>query len=195
MDLFLDSFLDPLNHAHPIIEQGSLSLVAWTKHIKRSFKEGFRSPVGRVEQGNKCSLPVRIVTLSCWYCEWEVDPISCSIQPFLADLYEEGLLREGGDWMVLIDLKDAYLSVTIWEGHCKYLRFPWQLVRVSVPSLQPKQCPSCLHQATKACPYKTLSSGYEVNNILGQYVGDGQEQGETGESFSSDKLFWSCWVL
>ena len=35
------------------------------------------------------------------------------------------LLREG-DWMASIDLKDAYLSVTIWEGHRKYLRFPWK---------------------------------------------------------------------
>lgn len=27
--------------------------------------------------------------------------------------------------MASIDLKDAYLSVTIWEGHQKYLRFVW----------------------------------------------------------------------
>ena len=32
------------------------------------------------------------------------------------------LLREG-DWMASIDLKDAYLSVMIWEDHRKYLRF------------------------------------------------------------------------
>lgn len=35
------------------------------------------------------------------------------------------LLRQG-DWMVSIDLKDAYLSVAVWEGHRKYLRFMWQ---------------------------------------------------------------------
>jgi len=35
------------------------------------------------------------------------------------------LLREG-DWLASIDLKDAYLSVQIWEGHRKYLRFLWQ---------------------------------------------------------------------
>ena len=35
------------------------------------------------------------------------------------------LLREG-NWMATIYLKDAYLSVTIWEDHQKYLRFPWQ---------------------------------------------------------------------
>ena len=29
------------------------------------------------------------------------------------------------DWMASIDLKDTYLSVTIWEGHHNYLRFSW----------------------------------------------------------------------
>lgn len=35
------------------------------------------------------------------------------------------LLRQQ-DWMVSIDLKDAYLSVAIWEVHQRYLRFMWQ---------------------------------------------------------------------
>ena len=35
------------------------------------------------------------------------------------------LLREG-DWMASIYLKDAYLSVMIWEEHWKYLRFLWE---------------------------------------------------------------------
>ena len=34
------------------------------------------------------------------------------------------LLREG-DWIASIDLKDVYLSVTVWEEHRKYLRFSW----------------------------------------------------------------------
>jgi len=29
------------------------------------------------------------------------------------------------DWMASIDLKDAYLLVTIWEGHWQYLHFVW----------------------------------------------------------------------
>ena len=29
-------------------------------------------------------------------------------------------------WMASIDLKDAYLSVKIWEDHQKYLQFQWQ---------------------------------------------------------------------
>lgn len=35
------------------------------------------------------------------------------------------LLRQD-DWMVLVDLKDAYLSVAIWEDYRKFLRFQWQ---------------------------------------------------------------------
>lgn len=35
-------------------------------------------------------------------------------------------LLENDDWMASIDLKDAYLSVAIWEEHRKYLRFPWR---------------------------------------------------------------------
>lgn len=35
------------------------------------------------------------------------------------------LLRQG-DYLVKIDLKDAYLSVPIWKGHQKYLRFLWK---------------------------------------------------------------------
>ena len=34
-------------------------------------------------------------------------------------------LLKPGDWMASIDLKDAYLSVAIWEEHRKYLRFIW----------------------------------------------------------------------
>ena len=35
------------------------------------------------------------------------------------------LLREG-DWMASTDLRDAYLSVAIWEEHRKDLRFLWE---------------------------------------------------------------------
>ena len=35
------------------------------------------------------------------------------------------LLRKG-DYMIKIDLKDAYLTVPIWQNHQKYLRFIWR---------------------------------------------------------------------
>ena len=34
-------------------------------------------------------------------------------------------LLQLGDWMVRLDLKDAYFAVPIWSGHRKYLRFKW----------------------------------------------------------------------
>ena len=34
-------------------------------------------------------------------------------------------LLKQGDWLVKIDLKDAYLTVPIWKDHQKYLRFLW----------------------------------------------------------------------
>ena len=37
----------------------------------------------------------------------------------------KGLLKKG-DYMVKIDLKDAYLTVPIWQNHQKYLRFLWR---------------------------------------------------------------------
>ena len=35
-------------------------------------------------------------------------------------------LIEQGDWLLKLDLKDAYLTVSIDQGHRKYLRFRWQ---------------------------------------------------------------------
>jgi hypothetical protein len=35
------------------------------------------------------------------------------------------LLRKG-DFMVKIDLKDAYFTVQVWQGHQKFLRFYWK---------------------------------------------------------------------
>ena len=35
-------------------------------------------------------------------------------------------LVEGDDWMVKLDMKDAYLSVPIYPPHRRFLRFQWQ---------------------------------------------------------------------
>ena len=37
----------------------------------------------------------------------------------------KGLLMPG-DWLVKLDLKDAYLSVLIYVSHQKFLRFHWE---------------------------------------------------------------------
>jgi hypothetical protein len=31
-----------------------------------------------------------------------------------------------GDWLAKLDLKDAYLTVQVFEGHRKFLRFVWR---------------------------------------------------------------------
>jgi len=61
-----------------------------TALIRRSFREGFRTLAGWSRGRNTAGWS----HWSHWYSEPEVDPVSCSIQPFLdflADLYEEGL--------------------------------------------------------------------------------------------------------
>jgi hypothetical protein len=35
-------------------------------------------------------------------------------------------LLKRGDWMVKIDLKDAYLTVRILPSHCHFLQFEWK---------------------------------------------------------------------
>lgn len=37
----------------------------------------------------------------------------------LADILQEG------DWMVLLDLKNAYLTVPVYSPHCHFLQFRW----------------------------------------------------------------------
>ena len=37
----------------------------------------------------------------------------------------KNLLRKG-DFMVKIDLKDAYFTVPVWKNHQKFLRFVWK---------------------------------------------------------------------
>ena len=37
----------------------------------------------------------------------------------------KGLIQEG-DWLTKLDLKDAYLTLPVYQAHQKYLRFQWQ---------------------------------------------------------------------
>ena len=57
----------------------------------------------------------------------------------------KGLIKQG-DWLLKLDLKDAYLSVSIHPSHRKYLCFRWQMA-VSGPAFQSEQCPLDLHEA------------------------------------------------
>ena len=57
------------------------------------------------------------------------------------------LLREG-DYLVKIDLKDAYLTVPIWKGHQKYLRFLW---KDALSSLWTGHSSQGLHKIDETC--------------------------------------------
>ena len=63
-----------------------------------------------------------------------------------------------------------------------------QSVRVSVPSLWSEQCTTCLHQTTETCTCKASPPGYQTDNVLRRYVGDGTEQGGTRESLIPDNI-------
>jgi len=77
------------------------------------------------------------------------------------------LLREG-DWMASIDLKDAYLSVTIWQGHCKYLKFPRQGSLYEFQSLpfSLSSAPRVFTKLLKPILARLPSSRYEVKDDM-----------------------------
>ena len=50
------------------------------------------------------------------------------------------LLRKD-DYLVKIDLKDAYLTVPVWRDHQKYLRFLWRDSLLPLPPACQEFCP------------------------------------------------------
>jgi len=63
-----------------------------------------------------------------------------------------------------------------------------QSVRVPISSIWPEQRNTHIHQVIEAQPCKTSPSWNEIDNVFGQYVGDGAEQGRTREPPSSDNI-------
>ena len=58
------------------------------------------------------------------------------------------LLRQG-DWLVKVDLKDAYLTVPVHPDHQCYLRFSVEGVYLS--PIRAGMCPVGLHQGNESC--------------------------------------------
>lgn len=55
-------------------------------------------------------------------------PLNCFVQKCHFKMEGSGMIKDllqTGDWMSTLDLKDAYLSVSVTQEHRKYLRFIW----------------------------------------------------------------------
>ncbi len=50
-------------------------------------------------------------------------------------------LVQKDDWMVSIDLKDAYFMIPIWSEHMRFLRFEWEdkLMEFQVVPFEPQE--------------------------------------------------------
>ena len=79
------------------------------------------------------------------------------------------LLRRG-DWMVTIDLKDAYLSVPVDTEHRQYLRFIMgrRDLRIPMSPIRTEQCSEGFHQANEASDGATETSGSALSHLPGR---------------------------
>ena len=104
-------------------------------------------------------------------------PISC-----LRTLQDGGyshvkdLLRKG-DYLIKIDLKDAYLTVPVWKGHQKHLRF--ELVeghsaRVCLPCVWASHYSQGFHQTYEACSSHAETKGSAPNYLFRRHADHGR---------------------
>ena len=86
------------------------------------------------------------------------------------------LLRKG-DYLIKIDLKDAYLTVPVWKGHQKHLRF--ELVeghsaRVCLPSVWASHYSQGFHQTYEACSSHAETKGSAPNYLFRRHADHGR---------------------
>ena len=76
------------------------------------------------------------------------------------------LVRKG-DYMVTIDLKDAYFSIPIHQSHRKFLRFSWrnQLFEFAALPFWPYQCSKSIHESFETGHSKYATKGNSVSNL------------------------------
>ena len=103
----------------------------------------------------------------------------------------QDLIRKN-DWLVSIDLKDAYLSVPVCKDHRKFLRFVWKhvLLPIPVPTIRLEQCSKGLHKATEASDGPSQEAR---GDIPGRYATDGKVKtgtGATGAGGSDSPINW-----
>ena len=90
-----------------------------------------------------------------------------------------------GDYMMKIDLKDAYLAVPIVKHHRKFLRFHWQGNNYQFKTpVRAGYSSSYLYQAARTCGSRAQESGSSSGDLPGRYLSDGIISRGTEESIS-----------
>ena len=89
-------------------------------------------------------------------------------------------LLQSGDWMVKMDLKDAYLQVPINPCHQPLLSFQWKekVLYVHVPTLRPLCSTKGIHQTTKTSSRPPPPGGMPSDNIPGRSTDFTPAQGQ-----------------
>ncbi|CAG2247462.1 unnamed protein product [Mytilus edulis] len=81
-------------------------------------------------------------------------------------------LIQKSDWMIKIDLTDAYLTVPVLKQHQKYVQFQWQGKDLSISgtSLWNFSRPTSIHKINESPSKFSKTTGYTSSGLLGRYL-------------------------
>ena len=80
-----------------------------------------------------------------------------------------------GDWLVKLDLKDAYLSVLIHASHQKFLTFQWKKQGMAIPGppIWIEQCPLHSHQGHETSGSQNEAAGNQIDTLPRRHADHG----------------------
>ena len=114
-------------------------------------------------------------------------PLNHFVQKHHFKMEGAGMLRDllqRNDWLVSIDLKDAYLSIQIAEKDVQEVpTLPVERadIRGSVPPLRAQQCTQSFHKAPKTSNGPPETTRDTHNNLSGRLVSNGSIKGRDGQ--------------